>query len=240
MAAGVLALFLVSGRADAGRRHQIIPFSEAELFLELNATDGDLGLHLKADGDGWKRLILTDARFHRLLDVRVKGNLGREIGLTELFSESAEPSFDEVPKDEFLALFRPGFYFFFAKTLEGPWMVGTTILTHALPGEVELVSPEEDGEVDSEEDLVVEWESLDDPDSAGSGLEFYEVVVEKDEDDERLRVFRVDMLPSDTSIRVPAEFLEEGKDYKVEIVAQETSGNRTSIEVPFETEEGDE
>jgi hypothetical protein len=44
----------------------------------------------------------------KLLDVHVGGNLGRVIGLTELFSESSEPSFDEVPPEDFLALFPPG------------------------------------------------------------------------------------------------------------------------------------
>ena len=42
-------------------------------------------------------------------------------------------------------------------------------------------------------------------------LQNYEVVVEKDEDDERLRVFSVHMLPGDNSVRVPQEFLEAGK-----------------------------
>ena len=68
-----------------------------------------------------------------------------------------------------------------------------------------------------------------------SAIEFYEVVAEKDEDEERLRVYSVHMEPGDTSVRVPAEFLEAGKDYKVEIIAQESSGNRTAIEVPFAT-----
>ena len=68
-------------------------------------------------------------------------------------------------------------------------------------------------------------------------IEFYEVIVEKDEEEERLRVFSIQMLATDTSVRCPAEFLEPGKDYKIEILAHETSGNRTAIEVPFATEE---
>ena len=112
-------------------------------------------------------------------------------------------------------------------------MVGMAELTHTLPGETELVTPEEDEEVSPDEDLVLEWEILADP--PGSAIEFYEVVAEKDEDDERLRVYSIHMAPEDTSVRVPAEFLEAGKDYKVEIIAQESSGNRTAIEVPFAT-----
>ena len=103
-----------------------------------------------------------------------------------------------------------------------------------------MMEDDEEVEVDSEEDLEIEWEILADPDAPFSVIEFYEVVVEKDEDDERLRVFSVHMLPDDTAVRVPEEFLEEGKEYKVEIIAQETSGNRTAIEVSFATEEDDE
>lgn len=239
---GALIVLMILGPGQSRADHRLLyyPFDESELFFEQNATDGDLGLHLKVDGEGWRRVILTTPRYRPLLDVRVRGNLGGEIGLTELFSESAEPSFDDVSREEFLSLFPPGEYRFFGKTLEGPWLLGSAQLTHQLPGEVVLLSPEEDAEVDPEADLLLEWEPLEDPAPPESVIEFYEVVVEKDEDDERLRVFSVHMLPTDTFLRVPAEFLEAGKDYKVEMIAQETSGNRTAIEVPFATEGGEE
>ena len=231
-------LILVSLPASlAGKKGDILEFDEAKLFLEQNATDGDLGLHLKVDGEGWDWLVLTDRKHRRLLDVKVKGNLGKVIGLTELFSESAEPSFDELPKEEFLALFPEGEYFYYARTVEKDWLVGEATLTHDLPDEAELNSPAEDAEVDSTIDLELDWDEVPDPDAPDSVIEFYEVVVEKDEDDELLRVFTVIMLPGETGVSVPHEFLEPGKDYKVEIIAEETSGNRTAIEVPFTTAE---
>lgn len=236
LAVGLLAA--TAGWAQGGPGDPL-EFDESELFFEENSTDGDLGLHFKVDGEGWRRAILFGPDGRRLLDVKVKGNLGTAIGLTELFSESAEPSFDEVPRAEFLALFPPGEYTFVGQTVEGQWMASTTDLTHVLPDPVEILSPEEDDEVDAGNDLEIEWELVDDPDAPDSVIEFYEIVVEKDEDDERLRVFSVHALSTDTSMRVPAEFLEPGKDYKVEIVAQETSGNRTSVEVPFATQGGE-
>lgn len=241
----VIALATGAVVTEGHAQEMPIPFDEAELFFEENATDGDLGLHFKVDGEGWKRLSLVkpkgvDPDDRRLLNVRVKGNLGTEIGLTEIFSESAEPSFDELPREEFLALFPAGEYTFWGRTIDGSRLKGAVTLTHTMPSEVELFSPEEDEEVDADEDLIVEWELLDDPNPPESVIEFYEVVVEKDEDDERLRVFSVHMLPTDNRVRCPAEFLEPDKDYKVEIIAQETSGNRTAIEVPFETDEDDD
>ncbi len=221
--------------AQAGNPGEPVELDEAKLFLEQNATDGDLGLHFKADGDGWDRLVLMDEQGRRLVDVKVKGNLGNAIGLTEIFSESAEPGFDEFPKEDFLSLFPEGTYYFEGVSLEQEWLEGVATLTHILPDEVELLLPVEDSGVSPDEDLVVAWVPAPDPDYPDSVIEFYEVVVEKDEEDELLRVFSVHMLPHDSYVRVPAEFLEADKDYKVEIIAEETSGNRTAIEVPFYT-----
>ena len=66
----VLGVMIVMMTLGAGRATSaLIPFDEAELFFEENATDGDLGLHFKADGEGWDRLILFNSRFRRLLNV---------------------------------------------------------------------------------------------------------------------------------------------------------------------------
>ncbi len=215
----------------------IMPFAESELFLEENTTDGDLGLHFKVDGDGWDRVILVNSHFERLVDVTLSGNLGSVIGLTELFSESAEPSFDEMPREDFLALFPPGVYFFFGRTIDGHWLVGFSTLTHDMPGAVEVVTPEEEAEVPPDEALLVEWESLADPNPPHSVIEFYEVVAEVDEDEGLQQVMSIIMPPTATRVRIPAEFLEAGVDYKVEIIAQETSGNRAAAESPFSTVE---
>jgi hypothetical protein len=237
VASAIVALSWVWAQpaAAAGPIFGYLPFSVTKVFFEQNATDGDLGLHLKADGEGWERLILTDSRFRILADVRVRGNLGSVIGLTEIFSESAEPSFDEMPPEEFLSLFPEGYYFYFARTVDRHWLLGVTRLTHLLPGEPELLSPGEDEVIDPGSDLTLEWVPVDDPKAPASVIEFYEVVVAKEEEGEMERVFSVQMLPTDSAVRVPAEFFEPGKDYKVEIIAQETSGNRTAIEVPFST-----
>ena len=152
-AAAAIAISASATASWAG--HEVIEFDEADLFLEENTTDGDLGLHFKVDGEGWNRLILTTARYSKLLDVRVHGNLGREIGLTEIFSESAEPGFDELPREDFLKLFPEGDYKFFGRTLEGDWLVGIPTLTHDIPKGPEITSPEEDEEIDPEEDFEV-------------------------------------------------------------------------------------
>ena len=149
-----------------------VSLDEAELFLEENATDGDLGLHLKVDGDGWKRVVLLAPNGKLLLDVRVRGKLGNIIGLTELFSESAEPSFEEVSRDEFLALFPEGTYLFLGQSLEGPWLVGSPVLTHTRPEETVLIWPLEEGEHDPDENLTVQWFRTPDPGAPASVIEY--------------------------------------------------------------------
>lgn len=215
---------------------KIEELDEAEVFFEENTTDGDMGLHLKTDGEAWQRIMLFGPKSRLLVNVSIHGGL-KKIGLTELFSESAEPGYDELPRQDFLDQFREGTYRYVGLTSDGTWLIGETELTKDIPGAPILNAPAEDAEVPAEQDLVIQWTTLADPNPPDSVIEFYEVVVEKDEDDERLRVFTVHMLPADTSVRVPAEFLEAGKDYKVEIVAQETSGNRAAVEVPFSTED---
>ncbi len=86
-----------------------LELSEAQLYFELNDTDGDLGIHGKADGDAWKRMKIEAPNERTLLDIRVKSRLRRQ-GLTELFFESAEPTFDELDPEVFFDRFPEGVY----------------------------------------------------------------------------------------------------------------------------------
>ncbi|GAG89896.1 unnamed protein product, partial [marine sediment metagenome] len=81
-----------------------IAFSEAEIFFELNNTDGDLGVHALIDGDPWDHMEIEDPKERRMLNVRVSGRLRRQ-GLTEIFFESAEPTFDELTPKRFFRRF---------------------------------------------------------------------------------------------------------------------------------------
>ena len=60
-----------------------IPFAEAELFFELNDTDGDLGIHASIDGEAWKHLEVEDPDEKEILQIRAKGRLRRQ-GVTQL------------------------------------------------------------------------------------------------------------------------------------------------------------
>ncbi len=109
-----------------------IPFDEGRLFFELNDTDGDLGIHGKVDGDEWRYLEIEDPYDRRMMNVRVRGRLKRQ-GLTELFFESAEPTFDELDPATFFKRFPEGWYEIEGYTLDWEERENETYLSHVIP-----------------------------------------------------------------------------------------------------------
>ena len=59
---GVAALLVAPAFADSHDEDEI-PWEVAEVFFELNNTDGDLGIHSLVDGGPWKRLQIEDTGF---------------------------------------------------------------------------------------------------------------------------------------------------------------------------------
>jgi hypothetical protein len=108
------------------------PFEEARLFLELNDTDGDLGIHGKIDGDEWKYLEIEDPRDRKMAHIWIRGRLRRQ-GLTELFFESAEPTFDELDPVKFFRRFPEGEYDIEGYTLDGEERESEVYLSHVIP-----------------------------------------------------------------------------------------------------------
>ena len=111
------------------------PFAVAELFVELNDTDGDLGLHASIDGGTWTSLEVEGPRERQLLDIVSKGRL-RSQGLTQLAFESAEPSFDELDPADFFRRFPEGVYEIEALAQGGGTFESRVRLSHVLAAPV--------------------------------------------------------------------------------------------------------
>ena len=60
-----------------------IEWDEAELFFELNNSDGDLGIHASVDGGPWKSLAIEDLNERPVLKIKTGGSL-RQQGMTQL------------------------------------------------------------------------------------------------------------------------------------------------------------
>ena len=132
------------------------PFEEARLFFELNDTDGDLGIHGKIDGDEWKRLEIEDPNERTMMKVRARGRLGRQ-GLTELFFESAEPTFDDLDPDDFFDRFPEGWYEIEGLTLDYEERESEVYLSHVMPAApAGVTTVGANGPVDSAADCDVE------------------------------------------------------------------------------------
>jgi hypothetical protein len=230
LVATLLATFgLVHFIKAADAKPSTIPFEQAKLIIEVNGTAGDAGLQFSLDSDEpWKTIQISNPAGHKIVDVKAKSNL-RDFGLTELFSESNEPPFDEQPLAEFLARFPAGQYPFAGVTIDGQRLTGTATLTHDIPNGPDVTSPPDDGTV-SPDDAVVRWTPA--PQPAGVQVVGYQVIVERQDP---LRVFSVDLPATATSVSISPEYLEAGTDYNVEVLAIDEGGNQTITESSFAT-----
>ena len=166
---GLLALFLMAvvilslvavtpeSRADRDNDGNEIPFEEARIFIEYNSSDNDLGFHVFLDGEDWKTLKIINPNGRTIFDVQGKAGY-KDLGLTELFFEGAEPSLFDVPLDELLALFPPGEYEFEGMTVEGDEIEGEATLTHAVPAGPDV--SDSDDVVGPGNALTIRWDPV--------------------------------------------------------------------------------
>ena len=103
------------------------------------------------DGEDWKRLDIKDPSGQTIFSVA--GQQGfRELGMTELFFEGAEPSLSEVPLAQLLARFPEGEYDFTGRTVDGELIESDAIFTHAVPA-----GPLVSTQVGPKHRLVISW-----------------------------------------------------------------------------------
>jgi hypothetical protein len=231
----VPALAITVGAAPWRGDRDEIPLDEAEVFIEFNSTDEDLGIQFFWDGEAWDRMKVEASDGRTVLRVSAARSLALQ-GLTEGFFESDEPSVDELSLEEFLARFPAGTYEFEGRTLEGDELEGETEFTHVIPAAPANLFPAAGAVVDSTQPLVASFDAVSaDLDGGPLTPELYELVVETEGD--ILRVFSI-ILAGDTvhpSATVPPELLDPGTEYKLEVIVQEESGNRTISEIEFST-----
>ena len=212
---------------DATAQAPSIALDEARMIIEVNSTDGDAGLQVTLDAEPWRSIEIYFPDGRKMVDFTTKGKL-RDFGLTELFSESNEPPFDELPLDEFEAMFPEGEYQFVGRTIDGRRLVGSATFSHDIPAGPVVVSPPDGATVTG--DVVIGWLPVAEP--VGIDVVGYQVIVEGGSP---ARVFQVDLPSTATNVTVPAEFLEPQTEYGVEVLAIEASGNQTITQAAFVT-----
>ncbi|MHC4939650.1 MAG: fibronectin type III domain-containing protein [Planctomycetota bacterium] len=226
-----------SGEEDEEEEGEEIELDEASVFIEWNSTDTDFGIQVFWDGEPWDRMKLENPDGQQVMDVHFRKNLKAQ-GMTEGFFESAEPPASELSMKEFFERHPEGTYEFEGTSLEGDELEGEAEFTHDLPAPPKNLKPAA-GDVVSHKGFTVSFDAVT-KDIHGDpiDIEFYEVVVEKEDDDPILQTISIILRPSQTSVEIPGAFLEPGTEYKLEVIAQEESGNRTITETGlFETDE---
>lgn len=210
-------------------------FDEFEVFIEINATDGDAGLQGKLDGSPWNLATVMRPDGETIFEFKPQNNL-MEHGVTEIQWESNEPPFTELPLADFLLRFPAGVYTATIVLIEGDPLMNMSELTHNLPAGPVITAPEADAVVASGEDLTVTWQPVvDDIQRPGVGdlasaIVSYIVVVEH-EGEEIDQVLTLDVAPDETQAIVPGSFLKPDRIYKIEVGAREESGNQTFTEI---------
>jgi hypothetical protein len=198
------------------------------------------------DGDPWHHLAIDDPTGARMLDVEIKGRL-RPQGLTELFYESAEPTFDKLPPKEFFTRFPEGEYKITGTTLDGKTLSSPIRLSHVIPapaGNLKVSGAAvpkdcEEGPVPSVgRTVVIAWSPVttSHPDLGKTGaveVAKYEVTVERA--NPTPLSFAVSLPPSAKSFAVPNDFLvpDTGDALKFTVMVRAANGNQTGIEGCF-------
>jgi hypothetical protein len=204
-----------------------VRYEQHDLFIETNATDRDAGLQMKLDAEDWKWLKVRDPRGRLLIDFEARGHLRRRYGLSELFFEAAEPSFDVAPFSQFKRRFPEGRYTFRGRTVHGRLLAGSDRLSHKVPRGPKVTFPTKGAEVDPNA-FTVTWQPVTKP--AGIRIVRYIVTVTQGS-----RELNMELPASATSASIPGEFLRPHRKTGLEVLSRERSGNQTITAVPFRT-----
>lgn len=216
------------------------PFAEAELFFELNDTDGDLGIHASIDGGTWTSLEVDGPHDRSLLAIASKGRL-RSQGLTQLAFESQEPTFEELDPADFFRRFPEGVYEIEARAQGGGTFESAVRLSHVLAAPasatVSGVTAAEscDAPVLPEvaSPVVIDWDPVttSHPEIGKAGrvtISRYQFFVQQG-----TTKLSVDLPPTATEFEIPASITATGGEFKFEIIARTSTGNNTAIESCF-------
>ena len=235
IAALLAALAVVAAGAAGGGAGAVVKLEDARLKFEINATDGDGGVQVFIDAESWRQMSIFDPTGRRIFTTQTEGRMGLQGG-TELFLESAEPTFAKLPLERLLERFPEGTYTFRGTGLRGERYVGGARLSHDIPRGPKLVSPLEGGPAQDPDRTVVRWQGV--PPPNGSPIIAYEVLVVQPKTGLRaLPTATLDMMmpPTARSLSVPRGFLRPGTEYEWEVLAIERGGNQTLSSSTFRT-----
>lgn len=235
LAAGYTAVSEANQQAPLRSDREVVKIADARMKFEINATDQDGGIQVFLDAEQWKRMSIFDPKGRKIFTTVTKGIMAKQGG-TELFLESAEPTFDELSLRALLERWPAGRYGFRGTGLDGEILVGSARLTHDLPAGPVLVSPTEEAGPQAPASTTLRWRRV--PPPNGSPIIGYQVLVVEPETGIRaLPTITLDVMmpPTANQLKVPNGFLQPGTEYEWEVLAIEEGGNQTLSSSTFST-----
>lgn len=226
--------------------------NECRAFIEINASDGDIGFQVLFDAEGWQAAKIFDPAGNQIFTESAEGPLKDQL-LTENMFESAEPVCEAdlaedagdvvVTLPEFLQRFPAGLYQFNVKLESGGELAGMTGLTHYIP------AAPIDVEFDGSE---ISWGYGDDLGACTTvpngfmvipegQLIGYEVVMSPEDEALSKFTFAVRVMVGTNSVTVPEEYLDSlpaNTPLKVEVGAIEMRANGSFGNQTFTEEDG--
>lgn len=210
------------GAAHAEADENCLTFSELDIVLEHNHTDGvsELVFFAEVDNDGVQALV---ARVPDGLQVFELGGGTRKVGMHELVVETVGRPGSRLLLDSF----PEGEYVFEGTAASGRCLSGIAALSHDVAPATSILSPA-DGAMLSRGGVVVAW----------SGVAEAAAYVVELENEANASHFSIEVPSTTTRIDVPGEWLSPDGRYEVEIGVLTANRNRTNTEISFSTLSG--
>jgi len=225
------------------------PFKFMNIHFETNASGCDMGIQILFDTDGVTDLTVEDP--NDLVVFNSQTVLGKEDthDQTEGFQERVEPPIsdlevalgcdpdpDAISLKDILSAWPAGNYDFEASS-------GTTVfegvrkLTHKIPAGPAITAPQDGAVVSHTQSLLIKWSKVTAPIIPSLGpvtIVGYHALV-KDitapgSGPLPPAQYDIDVAKNETTVVVPAQFLEPNRIYEFEILATEVGGNQTITE----------
>jgi len=216
------------------------PFKLTNIHFETNESGCDMGIQIGFDTEGITELSIEDPNDQVIYSVEATAGMADIGGQTEGFLEGVEPPVEGIgcePDPEGVISVEDLFTAFPAGKYEfegqggGVTFEGSAILTHRIPAGPVITAPAPGTVVSADQPLLIEWEEVTDPIIPSLGpvdiVGYHIVVAAIGQPPAQLDV---DVLDDVTSVTVPAEFLQPGTVYEVEVLATDKGGNQTITE----------
>jgi hypothetical protein len=198
-----------------------LPFDEATVRFEQNATDGDVEVvfEIKAGDEGLTELKVVSPDGRTIVNFSAPD--ASSLGIRQFRFESPEPTDIEALKEAY----PEGKYRFSAVASDGSKYDGSTKLSHTLPGIISFLNPLPESENVSIQGLKISWGPVE-------NVVVYMVEIDQDELNFNMTL---KINGNQTEFMFPDGILVAGKEYTLAIGSVMKNGNSSYSETRFST-----